>query len=201
MEELTHTPAAPLPVENTMSTATSTKLLTAEEYLELPDDGKQTELVAGEVISMNMPGYRHGRICNRIGRLIGNFAEENHLGTTLNNDSAIITHRGPDTVRGADVSFYSYARVPQGEVPVGYAGASPEIVFEVVSPSNTRRKIAEKTKEYLNAGVHVVCVVDPSYKTVNLHFPDQPSKELEGDGLLAFADLPGFSLPVSKFFE
>ena len=50
-------------------------------------------------------------------------------------------------------------------------------------------------------GVNVVCVVDPAYKTVNLHFPDQPSKELEGDAALTFADLPGFTLPVSKFFE
>jgi Uma2 family endonuclease len=184
-----------------MSTAAAPKLLTAEEYFELPDDGLRTELVEGRVFSMNMPGYRHGLVCNRIGRLIGNFAEEHLLGRTLNNDSGIITRRGPDTVRGADVSFYSYARVPEDEVPVGYAGASPEIVFEVVSPSNTRPKIAVKTGEYLNAGVNVVCVVDPAYKTVNLHFPDQPTKELEGEDLLTFADLPGFTLQVSRFFE
>ena len=184
-----------------MSTAIAPKLLTAEEYFELPDDDQRTELVAGTVITMNMPGYRHGLICNRIGRLIGNFAEEHHLGRTLNNDSGIITRRGPDTVRGADVSFYSYVRVPKDEVPIGYAGASPEIVFEVVSPSNTRRAITVKTGEYLNAGVNVVCVVDPAYKTVNLHFPDQPTKELEGEDALTFADLPGFNLPVSKFFE
>ncbi len=189
------------PSEENMSTAIVPKLLTAEEYLELPDDGQRTELVAGKVVIMNLPGYRHGLLCNRIGRIIGNFAEEHHLGRTLNNDSGIITRRGPDTVRGADVSFYSYARVPENEVPIGYAGASPEIVFEVVSPSNTRRAIEVKTAEYLKAGVTVVCVVDPAYKTVNLHFPDQPSKELEGDNALTFADLPGFNLPVSKFFE
>lgn len=198
MEEVT---LPSTPGEDSMSTAIVPKLLTAEEYLELPDDGQRTELVAGEVISMNLPGYRHGRVCNRIGRLIGNFVEEHHLGTTLNNDSGIITRRGPDTVRGADVSFYSYARVPEGEDPVGYAGASPEIVFEVVSPTNTSRQIEVKTGEYLKAGVNVVCVVDPAYKTVNLHFPDQPMKELEGNTALTFADLPGFTLPVSKFFE
>jgi Uma2 family endonuclease len=189
------------PAQIAMSTAVVPKLLTAEEYFELPDDGQRTELVAGKVVPMNMPGYRHGRICNRIGRLIGNFAEEHHLGTTINNDAGIITARNPDVVRGADVSFYSFARVPEGEEPVGYPNAVPEIVFEVVSPSNTRRQITVKTGEYLIAGVNVVCVVDPSYKTVNLNFPDQPTKELEGDDALTFADLPGFTLPVSKFFE
>ena len=190
-----------MPSENAMSTVIAPKLLTAEEFFALPDDGQRTELVAGKVVIMNLPGYRHGRVCNRIGRLIGNFVEERHLGTTLNNDSGIITRRDPDTVRGADVTFYSYTRIPESEDPVGYPDAVPEIVFEVVSPSNTRRAITVKTGEYLNAGVNVVCVVDPAYKTVNLHFPEQPTKELEGDTALTFADLPGFSLPVSKFFE
>jgi|GEM_PF-2060299 len=74
-------------------------------------------------------------------------------------------------------------------------------VIEVVSATNTRRQIAVKTGEYLNAGVNVVCIVDPVYRSVNLYFPDQPTKELEGDDTLTFADLPGFNLPVSKFFE
>src|SRR5207248_1964572 len=102
---------------------------------------------------------------------------------------------------GADISLYSYHRVPKGQSPVGYAGASPEIVFEVVSPTKTRREITRKTGEYLNAGVNVVGVVDPEFKTVNLSYPDRPTEKLQGDDPLKLSDLPGFSLPVSKFFE
>jgi Uma2 family endonuclease len=201
MEDVNHTPTAPLPVENAMSTATSAKLLTAEEYFELPDDGQQTELIRGVVVPMNMPGFRHGEVCGNIHFYLSTFVRQKRLGRTLTNDAGIVTKRKPDSVRGADVTFYSYTRVPAGESPIGYPSAVPEIVFEVVSPGNTSRQIEAKTAEYLSAGVNVVCVVDPAYKTVNLHFPDHPSKELEGDGLLAFADLPGFSLPVNKFFE
>jgi Uma2 family endonuclease len=201
MEEVMLTPAAPSPVENAMSTAVAPKLLTAEEYLELPDDGQRTELVAGRVISLNMPGFRHGEVCGNIHFYLSTFVRQKRLGRTLTNDAGIVTKRKPDSVRGADVTFYSYGRVPAGDSPLGYPSAGPEIVFEVVSPSNTRRAITVKTGEYLNAGVNVVCVVDPAFKTVNLHFPDQPSKELEGDAALTFADLSGFTLPVSKFFE
>lgn len=184
-----------------MSTAIVPKLLTAEEYFALPDDGQRTELVRGVIVPMNMPGFRHGEVCGNIHFYLSMFVRQNRLGRTLTNDSGFVTKRNPDNVRGADVSYYSHKRVPQGQSPVGYPDAVPEIVFEVVSPSNTSRQIEVKTGEYLNAGVNVVCVVDPAYKTVNLHFPDQPMKELEGDAALTFADLPGFTLPVSKFFE
>lgn len=184
-----------------MSTAVSPKLLTAEEYFQLPDDGQRTELIRGVVVPMNMPGFRHGEVCGNIHFYLSTFVRQNRLGRTLTNDSGIVTTRNPDSVRGADVTYYSYTRVPQGESPIGYPNAVPEIVFEVVSPSNTRPKIAVKAGEYLSAGVNVVCVVDSAYKTVNLHFPGQPPKELGGDDALTFAELPGFNLPVSKFFD
>ena len=177
------------------------KLLTAEEYLQLPDDGRRTELRRGVVVTMTPPGFRHGEVCSRINRLIGNYVEDHRLGRTLTNDSGIITQRDPDTVRGADVSFYSYQRVPKDQSPIGYAGASPEIVFEVVSPTNTRRSIFEKVAEYLNVGVNVVCVIDPQHQSVNLHFPDLPVEKLQGDDELTFAELPGFSLVVRRIFE
>jgi Uma2 family endonuclease len=185
----------------TTLTATQPKLLTAEEYLLLPDDGRRTELRRGVVVYMNLPGFRHGEVCSNVHHFIDNFVRAHNLGRTLTNDSGIITMRDPDTVRGADISFYSYGRVPKGRSPVGYAGASPEIVFEVVSPSNTRREIADKTVEYLKAGVNVVCIVDPQYKSVNLDYPELPTEKLQGDDQLTFAELPGFSLPVRKLFE
>ena len=36
------------------------------------------------------------------------------LGRVVTNDSGIVTQRDPDTVRGADVAYYSYARLPKG---------------------------------------------------------------------------------------
>jgi hypothetical protein len=47
----------------------------------------------------------------------------------------------------------------------------------------------------------VVCVVDPQYQTVNLHYRERPDENLQGEALITFADLPGFSVPVQKFFE
>ena len=150
---------------------------------------------------MSQPGFRYGKVCNRIGRRIGNFVEDHDLGHTLSNDSGIVTERDPDTVRGADVSFFSYRRVPKDNEPVGYPNAVPELVFEVVSPSNTWSEIHAKVREYLLAGVNVVTVLDPGTKAAHVYSPDGKSLELEGDSKLQYADLPGFSLPVRKLFE
>lgn len=79
------------------------KLLTAEDYLHIPDDGRRTELRRGVVIYTNPPGFRHGEVCSNIIRLVGNYVADHRLGRTLANDSGIITERNPDTVRGADV--------------------------------------------------------------------------------------------------
>jgi hypothetical protein len=44
----------------------------------------------------------------------------------LSNDTGVVTERGPDTVRGADISFYSYARVPKGPLPDRYLGLADD---------------------------------------------------------------------------
>src|SRR4029079_5445910 len=111
--------------------ATVQSLLTAEQYATLPDLDGHHELVRGEIVYMNMPSFRHGRICAKIARLLGYYVDLNDLGHILSNDSGVITQRNPDTVRGAEVSFYSYAIVPKGTDPRMYAPGPPELVFEV----------------------------------------------------------------------
>jgi len=186
-----------------MSTAVlpTPRLLTAEDYLHLPDTGGRRELRRGVVVTMNPPGFRHGEVCSNIHYHVDTFVRQQQIGRTLTNDSGIITERDPDTVRGADISYYSYSRVPKGQSPVGYAGASPEIVFEVLSPYNTRTEILRKTGEYLSVDLKVVCVVDAQYGVADLYYRDRPPASLKGDDQLTFAELPGFSLPVRKLFE
>ncbi len=186
-----------------MATATTAKrLLTAEEFGRLPDDGRITELVRGEVIELPMPYPRHGQICFKIARIVGNYAEEHRLGHVIINDSGVVTERGPDSVLGADVAFYSYGRVPPGPLPRGeYLKVVPELLFEVRSPSDRWRAVLTKVDEYLKAGVGVVCVVDDPTEQVQV-FDDDGIHPLAGDAALEFPTvLPGFSVAVRRLFE
>ncbi len=90
--------------------STAEQLLTAQEYLRLPDKPDYSELVRGVIISMTPPGFRHCKICARTSYLLQRYLEDHDLGRVISNDGGIITQRDPDTVRGGDVSFYSYER-------------------------------------------------------------------------------------------
>src|SRR5262249_17022218 len=116
--------------------------------------------------------------------------------------SGVVTERDPDSMRGADVAFYSYSRIPKGPFPQhAYLTVVPELVFEVFSPSDRWPKVLAKVAEYLNAGVTVVCVVDPDSQTVQV-YRDALPQTLHGDDELTIPDvLPGFRTPVRRFFE
>ena len=60
---------------------TTGKLLTAEEFILLPDlpDGSRQELVCGLTVTTPASGGMHGVCCSRIGHRIGNFVEANYL--------------------------------------------------------------------------------------------------------------------------
>ena len=42
-------------------------------------------------------------------------------------------------LRGADVAFYSYARLPKGDLPPGYGPEAPELVVEVANTGRVSR--------------------------------------------------------------
>ena len=184
-----------------MSTATAPKLLTAEEYARLDVD-HPTELVRGVVHHMPPPRSRHGQVCSRVARIVGNYCDEHKLGHVLSNDAGVITEREPDTVRGGDVIFYDYRRVPKGKIPAGYIQVPPDLVFEVLSPDDRQSKVLRKVTEYLLSGVKAVCVLDPEDETLRIYRDDKPEVLLHATDDFTAADiLGGFSCRVSKFFE
>jgi Uma2 family endonuclease len=182
--------------------ATIDGLLTAEEYLQLPDDGYPTELVRGRIVTMNIPNFRHGKLCARVALLLGHYVHDENLGHVLSNDSGVITERDPDSVRGPDVSFYSYSRISKGADPAGYPNVAPEVAIEVRSPSDRWAKVLAKVSEYLNAGVDMVYVVDAQSQSVFAYTADQPNSTLSGDEEITFPPpLGGLRIPVHRLFE
>ena len=182
--------------------ATTTELLTAEEFFQLPDPGQPAELIRGVVVTMNMPGARHGQVCGQIAYLLKDFLKGRDLGHAITNDAGIVTRRNPDTVRGADVAYYSFARLPRGVAPRGYASLAPEVVFEVLSPSDSWSEILTKAGEYLKAGVLAVAVFEPEEESVRVYRPKAPPVSLTADGILALPEIHDeFRILAASFFE
>ncbi len=179
-------------------------LLTAEEFARRPDPGYPEELVRGRIVAMPLTKRRHGYVCNQAGRILGNYAEEHDLGRVLNNDAGVITERGPDTVRGPDVAYYSYARMPKGPVPNDYGGGpqAPELVVEIRSPSDRWPEVLSKAAEYLKAGVVAVLVLDPEARSALVVETERPPRWLGPDDEWSVPEILGeFHVAVRRFFE
>ena len=184
-----------------MATVVATEHLTAEEFLGLPKDGRLRELVRGKIVEMNLPGFRHGKCCWRIGHILGTYLDEHDCGHVTSNDAGVVTEREPDTVRGPDVAFYSYQRVPKGAEPEGYPDVPPELVFEVLSPEDRWPVVHRKIAEYLEGEVRAVCVLDPARRLVHVYEADHAGIVLTNDDELILPKiLPDFRVAVQRFF-
>jgi Uma2 family endonuclease len=177
------------------------RLLTAEEFFAKHED-HHAELVDGIVVWVDtVPSVRHGELCASIACEIGNFVIDNDLGRVCSNDTFVLTRRNPDCVRGPDVLFVSFSRMPKGRAPKGLSDIVPELAVEVMSPSNDWSKIFIKVGEYLQAGVLAVVVLDPESATASVYRKDELQQIFDnGDALVVPDVLPGFAVPVKKLF-
>jgi Uma2 family endonuclease len=185
-----------------MSTvAVPPRLLTAEEYAALPDDGRMTELVKGVIVEMPSPTPAHGFVCSKFSYHLNHYVLPRDLGRVVSNDSGVVTERGPDTTRGPDVAFYSYDRVPRGPLPEGYWPA-PELVVEIRSASERTGRVLAKVGEYLTAGVRVVLVAWPEQGTIMAYSEEFFNRSFGvGEDLVLPELFPDFRVPVRTLFE
>src|SRR5579884_65657 len=171
-----------------------TRHMTADEFILLPNpaDGSRMELQRGEVVRTPRPGFEHGLVQGRAFFLLETYARASRRGR-VTVESGQLTERGPDTVRGPDVAFWSFERVPADQTPRGYPDAAADLVVEVMSPSDTDTQLRDKVREYLTAGVRVVWVVDPADRRVTVYHRPDEGRVLWPEATLTEEEvLPGF---------
>ena len=175
---------------------------TAEQLLAMPDDGWRYELVEGELRRMAPAGHEHGRVTLNLTWRLGQHVSTHRLGTVFAAETGFLIKRDPDTVRAPDVAFIAAGRADAARNVRGYFPGAPDLVVEVVSPSDTFSDVAEKVFEWLGAGSVAVVVVDPRRRRVTLSRSEQDIRVLgEGDTLDLSFVLPDFSIPVTQLFE
>ena len=187
-----------------MATATQPqpKLMTAEEFMAADLGDGTFELVRGEVVEVPPAMPEHGRVCGNTFYVLETYGRQSGRGYALSNDTAVLTERGPDTVRGADVAYYSHARWPRSEVGKTIPPVPPDLAVEVYSPSDRRGAMSQKVAEYLSAGALLVWVIYPASRSVVIHrSDDQPPLVLhEGSHIEHLPELPGFRCAVADLF-
>ena len=130
-----------------------------------------------------------------------NFVNPRGLGRLTASDAGVWLEHEPDTVREPDIAFFSAERVPPSRRVTGYSEVPPDLVVEVASPNNSRREVHDKAHMWLNHGVHLVWVVQPETRTIDVYRPDEAIVALSDEDALDGLDvLPGFACDVSAVF-
>ena len=178
------------------------RLLTAEDLLRLSSEGVRGELIRGVLYETMPTGHQHGTIVTNLVILLGNFIKSRKLGSLTASDSGVWLERDPDTVREPDIAYFPAAKIPPEETVAGYAEAVPDLVVEIVSPSDSRRGLTDKALMWLSFGVRLVWVVDPKRRTVDVHRANRPVVTLrDAEDLDGLDVLPGFTCRVGEIFE
>jgi Uma2 family endonuclease len=143
----------------------------------------------------------HSGIALNIAYLLEHWNRRAGKGRVYSNEAGLITQSKPATVRGADVAFFSFKRLPRRSEPSGFSAVPPELVVEIIGKGQGWRKMVEKAGEYLRMGVDRVWIVDPKRRSLTVLRPDdEPTVLSEGQAVIDAKILPGFRCRVREFF-
>jgi Uma2 family endonuclease len=180
----------------------ATTLLTrVDEIAALPSDQFRYDLIQGELYRMSPASARHGEIAMEIAWHIKTFVTEHQLGTVYAAETGFLLGRDPDTLLAPDVAFVRGDRLPEPARQQGFLALAPDLVVEVVSPSDTSRYVSDKVLTYLDAGCQLVWVVEPERRTVTVWTPDRAARVIMAQERLEGGNvLPGFGLNLADIF-
>ena len=180
---------------------TTRTLVTADELLRMPDDGRRYELIEGELIEMAPAGGRHGNIGVRIVGFLFQYIYKTNLGGLFGADTGFFLQRDPDTIRAPDAAFIAMERIPPDGIPSGFIDTIPDLVVEVVSPSDRAGQVQAKIEQWIEHGVKLVWLVYPERRSIMVYRSLSEVHVLhEGDTLTGGQVLPGFSCAFSDIF-
>jgi Uma2 family endonuclease len=180
---------------------TTRTLTTEEDLFGMPDDGFRYELVKGVLYRMPLEGGEHGVLSMKLGIAVGQFVKANDLGVVVSGDTGFRIASDPDTVRAPDVAFVRRDRIPEGGLPRGFWPGAPDLAVEVISPSDAYTDVEEKVGDWLEAGTHMVILINPRTRTVTVYSSLTDVSRLTESGVLTFGDvIPGFTYQVSELF-
>jgi Uma2 family endonuclease len=147
------------------------------------------------------PSTRHQRAVGRLHRALADFAEERDLGEVFLAPCDVVF--GERTAVQPDLLFIRRERLSIVTEP-NIQGA-PDLVIEVLSPSNASFDRETKLQVYARAGVRELWYVDPGARTAEvLNLGDDGryvlTATLSGNASVVSAALPGLSLTLDEVF-
>ena len=181
---------------------TTTKPLTADELLNMPDEGFRYELVSGELRKHDLNGHEQGRIAAKVAFALGTYLDHSELGGACVAGTGFKLGSDPDHIRAPGAAFVHRAKDEAARGTTGFFPGAPDVAVEVISASDSYTEVEEKVADWLGAGTLAATVVDPRRRTVKVHRSLMDAIVLTEEDTMAIEDIvPGWRIPVKDIFK
>jgi Uma2 family endonuclease len=141
-----------------MITRSQSPRMTYQDLLRLPEDLLRHELIDGEHYMSPAPAVKHQRIVVNLTRILSTFVRAHRLGEVLVGPVDVLFSEH-DVVE-PDVLYV--AGTHEDRVRERYIAGAPDLVIEVLSPSNPGYDRVKKLRLYEAQGVPEYWIVDPA---------------------------------------
>ena len=180
---------------------TTTRRITLEEFLALPETKPAREYDCGEVTRKPMPDPAHSLLQLLLGSLMlqATRLARGLVGTEMRR---VFGPRDGKRSYVPDILVVSRERIPAGNIiEQQYLPTAPDLPVEILSRGQPNQRFTRKIEFYIANGVRLVWIIDPRRQTVQVLAPDREPRILTSPDTLDGGDvLPGFSVPVAEIF-
>lgn len=175
--------------------------LTLQEFLNLSlGEGDITyELVDGQAIPKMSPKFFHAKLTRVLLNLIEQSCQEK--GEVCPEWAVALTRRGRDWMPIPDILYISYERLPTNWDENEACPVPPDLVIEIISPGQTFGQMAAKAKDYLDAKVLRVWVLDSKARSITVFYPDAAPQTYMGEELLKDSLFEGLEFTIEQVFQ
>jgi Uma2 family endonuclease len=174
---------------------------TIDDLADFPDDGKLRELVDGRIVEWDVPNWQHGLFEMELGSILRNFAREHHLGLVASGEVMSRLRGSRHNARGSDIEFRRRGHVPREDANASATLTVPDMVVELLSPSDRADRVLEKIHDWMTAGVHLLWYIDLETGNTTVYQGGHVSYITAEETLDGGDVLPGFQIRLRDLLD
>jgi Uma2 family endonuclease len=151
---------------------TTTKFLTLEEFLQLPETKPASEYIKGQIFQKPMPKSKHSRLQGRLMRAINEVVEDRKYAYAF--PELRCTFGGRSTVPDVAVLLWQNIEFDENGEPIDDVKIAPDWTIEILSPEQSSNRVTRNILHCLQHGCQLGWLIDPDDRSILVFLPHQP---------------------------
>jgi Uma2 family endonuclease len=144
--------------------STTSKIITYEEWLQMPETEGREEVVDGEIVKMPPAKWKHAEIIHQLQMMLMGQLDFKVV-IVVTTVFGLVVRKDPLTCREPDLAVFIRRNMVEED---GYIHSAPELVVEVLSPRNTRKDMFRKTEDYASICLPELWIMSPEARNIEV---------------------------------